>query len=207
MQRSFGNVGTVYRIGTWNVRFVTNEESKVTLEMNQYSLNVLRLSETKARGNGMKMIDETSYVYAGVTEGRAKGGVSIVIAERWADCVKSWRFISERCVSVRMKIAGVWLTLVQVYAPRDDKNNDIKDEFYTVLQEVVDKAPRGDKVVVMGDFNARVSNNVARWEVVIEKQVEAVANDSGRRLLSFSAENSFKILNTFYEHKEIHKYT
>ena len=32
-------------------------------------------------------------------------------------------------------------------------------------------------------------------------------NDSGRRLLSFSAENGFKVLNTFYEHKEIHKYT
>ena len=32
-------------------------------------------------------------------------------------------------------------------------------------------------------------------------------NYSGRRLLSFSTENSFKILNTYYEHKEIHKHT
>ena len=47
---------------------------------------------------------------------------------------------------------------------------------------------------------------MARWEDVIGKQGEDVENDSGR-LLSFSAENGFKVLNTFYEHKEIHKYT
>ena len=35
---------------------------------------------------------------------------------------------------------------------------------------------------------------------MIGKQGEDVENDSGRRLLSFSAENDFKVLNTFYEH-------
>ena len=58
----------------------------------------------------------------------------------------------------------------------------------------------------MCDLNARVCNNVTRWEGVIRKQDEAVENDSGR-LLSLSAENSFKILNTYCEHKEIHKHT
>ena len=90
---------------------------------------------------------------------------------------------------MRMKIAGVWLTLVQVYAPLGDRDKDTKEQFYTSLQEVVDRAPQGDKVVVMGDLNDRVGNNVARWEGVIGKQGEDVENDSGRRLLSFSAEN------------------
>ena len=67
-------------------------------------------------------------MYAGVSEGRARGrgrcGVGIAIAERWADCVKSWRCVSERCVTMRMKIAGVWLALVQVYAPTDDRDKD-----------------------------------------------------------------------------------
>ena len=121
-----------------------------------------------------------------------------------ADCEKSWRCVSERCVTVRMKIARVWMTVVQVYAPKDDRDNNTKEEFYASLQEVVDNAPRGNKVVVMGDLNASVGNNVARWEGVIGKQGEDVENDSGRRLLRFSAENGFKELNTFYEHKEIH---
>ena len=87
-----------------------------------------------------------------------------------------------------------------MYAPTDDRDKDTKEQFYALLQEVVDRAPRGDKVVEMGDLNAGVGNNVVRWEGVIGKQGEDVENDSGRRLLSFSAENDFKVLNTFYEH-------
>ena len=34
---------------------------------------------------------------------------------------------------------------------------------------------------------------------MIGKQGEDVENDSGRRLLCFCAENSFKVLNTFYK--------
>ena len=44
-----------------------------------------------------------------------------------------------------------------------DRDKDTKEQFYTSLQEVVDRAPRGDKVVVIGDLIARVGNNVTRW--------------------------------------------
>ena len=73
-----------------------------------------------------------------------------------------------------MKIVGVWLTSVLVYAPMDDRDNDTKKQFYTSLQEVVDRPSRSDSVVVMGDLNARVGNNVERWEGVIGKQGEDV---------------------------------
>lgn len=71
---------------------------------------------------------------------------------------------------------------------------------------MVDRAPRGDKVVLMSDLYARVGNNVARWEGVTGKQGEHVEN-SNRTLLSFSAVDGFKILSTYYEHKEICTYT
>ena len=48
--------------------------------------------------------------------------------------VKSWRCVSERCVTVRMKIAAVWLMLVQLYTPTDDRDNDTKEQFYASLQ-------------------------------------------------------------------------
>ena len=142
----------IYRIGTWNVRTLRSREEEVVREMARYNIDVLGLSETKARGNGMTEIDGARYVYAGVTEGRAKCGVGIIVAERLADCVRSWRCVSERCVMIRLRVAGVWMTLVQVYAPTDDRDNETKDGFYAQLQEVVDRVPRGDKVVVLGDL-------------------------------------------------------
>ena len=151
--------------------------------------------------------EQFALVYAGVTEGRARGGVGIMVAERWGDCIRSWRCVNERCVMVRLKIERVGITLVQVYAPTDDKANDTKEEFYAALQEVIARAQRGDKVVVMGDLNARVRNNVLRWSDAMGKHDEEVENDSGRRLLRFCVENELRIMNTHFEHKKIHKFT
>ena len=47
-----------------------------------------------------------------------------------------------------------------MYAPTDDRDSNTKDEFYAMLQAEVYKAPGGDKVVALGNFNARVGNNV-----------------------------------------------
>ena len=52
-----------------------------------------------------------------------------------------------------------------------------------------------------------VGNNDKMWSGVIGKHGEEVENDSGGRLLSFSAENEMKVMNTQYEHKRIHKFT
>ena len=66
---------------------------------------------------------------------------------------------------------------------------------------MIARAQRGDKVVVMGDLNARVGNNVLRWSDAMGKQGEEVENDSGRRLLRFCVENELRITNTHFEHK------
>ena len=195
------------RIATWNVRSIRNKENEMIREMERYNIDVLGLSETKARGNGMKVVDGASYVYSGVAEGRAKRGVAIIIAERWADCLKSWRCVSERCVTVRLNVAGLWMMLIQVYAPTDDADSQAKDEFYEEVQDTMNRVPRGDRVIVMGDFNARVGKNAEVWKGVIGVHGEDVENDSGRRLLGFSAENDLQIMNTHFEHKRIHKYT
>ena len=103
---------------------------------------------------------------------------------------------------IRLRVAGVWMTLVQVYAPTDDRDSETKDSFYSQLQEVVDRAPRVDKVVVMGDFTARVGNDVEECNGVIGRQGEGVKNDSGSRLLRLSAENEFSIMNAHFDHKK-----
>ena len=81
----------------------------------------------------------------------------------------------------------MWLTLVQVYAPTDDTDSVAKDEFYAEVQEVMNRVPRGNRIIVMGDFNAWVGKNVRVWKGVIGEHGEEVENDSGRRLLGFSA--------------------
>ena len=57
--------------------------------------------------------------------------------------------MSERSVTVRLNVAGVWLTwVVGTYVPTDDTDSVAKDEFYAEVQEVMNQVPRGDRIIV-----------------------------------------------------------
>ena len=72
-----------------------------------------------------------------------------------------------------MQIEGRWITYISVYAPTDDSSQKIKDGFYIQkLQSVLDKTPRGEKLVILGDLNARVGNNNDGWEKVLATHVK-----------------------------------
>ena len=56
----------ISRFGCWNVRTLNGREQELVAEMKKYRLEVLGVSEAKVRGNGMRMIGDTTCVYSGV---------------------------------------------------------------------------------------------------------------------------------------------
>ena len=79
------------------------------------------MSETKVRGNGVKQIGDVVCVYSGEQEGRAKGGVAILLSMSFGAFLKEWKCINERIVLVRLKVEGVWVSLIQVYCMNQQK--------------------------------------------------------------------------------------
>ena len=57
----------------------------------------------------------------------------------------------------------------------------------------------------MGDLNGRTGHRVG--SKVVGPFGEVVVNDNGSRLIELSEQNELKILNGFYQHRDIHKYT
>ena len=119
-------------------------------------------------------------VYSGIETGRAEAGVALVFSEEMIRYVKEWNCVDERIVAARLLIKGRWITYISVYAPTDDSSQEIKDGFYEKLQSVVDKTPRGEKLVILGDLNARVGNNNDGWKEVLGTHGEATRNGNGR---------------------------
>ena len=78
--------------------------------------------------------------------------------------------------------------------------------FYEQLQATLREVHRQDKLIVMGDLNARVGRNVEVWGGVIGRQGEVVENENGR-LLQFCAKNELVVTNTWFQQKDIHKFT
>ena len=45
---------------------------------------------------------------------------------------------------------------IQVYAPTNDAKDDDKEDLYQSLQTAINKVPKRDLLLLMGDFNAKV---------------------------------------------------
>ena len=59
--------------------------------------------------------------------------------------------------------------------------------------------------MLIGDMNVRVGNN--RVANMAGTNGEATLNSKGKKLIDFCTFNNLKIMNKFFEHKEIHKFT
>ena len=93
--------------------------------------------------------------------------IAILLSMSFGAFLKEWKCINKRIVLVRLKVKGVWVSLIQVYAPAEDRSQDVKDEFYAKLQDTVGEELLRDLLIVMGDLNARVGNETDIWGEVL----------------------------------------
>ena len=57
------------------------------------------------------------------------------------------------------------ITIVQVYAPTSDYDENEIEQFYGQLKNVIDQTPKKDILVVQGDWNAKVGKDVCEnWQ-------------------------------------------
>ena len=101
-----------------------------------------------------------------------------------------------------MKLKGnQHLTFVSVYAPL---TNDelIKKQFYEELDKVIRDTPANDKLLVVGDFNARVRSNASNWKGVLGLHRVGKENSNGVLLLSKCAQHQLAITGTLFRQKD-----
>ena len=98
-------------------------------------------------------------------------------------------------------------TIIQVYAPTNDAHEDDKEDFYHSLQTVIDKVPKRDVLIVMGDFNAKVGSEREGREREIGPHGIGQMNENGERLADLCAVNNLVIGGTLFPHKNCHKVT
>ena len=165
------------------------KEWELIEEVRKYDLGVIGVSETKWKGCGARDIEDHYTIFSGVSKGRARAGVAVILSEKMQRCVKSWKCVkSERIGVVKLKVAKECY-MVQVYAPTDDSQDEDKDKFYAEMRKVVSSVGRRETLIVMGDLNARVGRSTEVWGGALGCYGEDTSNESGVRLLSFCSVN------------------
>jgi endonuclease/exonuclease/phosphatase family metal-dependent hydrolase len=116
-------------------------------------------------------------------------------------------FVSDRMSYIIPK--GRWCDIIvlNLYAPTEDKDNDIKDRFNEELEQVFDQFPRYHMKILLGDINAKVGREDIFKPVIGNESLHEASNDNGVRVVHFATSKNLIVKNTTFPHRDIHKHT
>ncbi|XP_046998347.1 uncharacterized protein LOC124613674 [Schistocerca americana] len=207
-------------IGTWNVRTLLDvnnyrperSTALITQELARLDIDIAALSETRLSGE--EHISEVRSGYTIFWKGKDAGeprihGAGFAVKTK---IVKDLRLtpvsINERLMTLRVPIGSDrFITFVSAYAPTLDSDEDTKNQFYHQLNSTLSKIPIQDKLILLGDFNARVGRDNRFWRDVMGKQGVGNCNANGLLLLGLCAEHELFISNTQFRLRNRYKTT
>ena len=199
-------------VGMWNVRTLleTGRCAQVVKEMHQYKLTLLGLCETRWNAFGETRLQTGETLLHSGKENEddpREAGVALMLTKEASKSLMEWEPVSDRIISARFESRFQKTYIIMCYAPTNDAEEVEKDRFYAQLQATVDKVPKHDMLILMGDLNAKVgSDNTGR-----EKEMGANGlgsmNENGELFADFCASNELVIGGTLFPHRRCHKAT
>ena len=206
-------------VASWNVRTLLDTKRAaarpsaiVSLELARYNIDIAALSETRVLGE--TVLEEVGGGYTFFLKGKPEGdkchcGVGFAIRSKLVKHLQG-KYpvgINERLMTMSLPLEDFTLSIISAYAPTLPSSDESKERFYGVLSDAIKDVPLSHKLLVMGDFNARVGSDYASWENIIGRHGIGNENSNGTLLLSMCSQLELIITNTIFQQQTNHKTT
>jgi exonuclease III len=164
------------------------------------------LQEIRWSGNGVIKKKAFSLYYSGTKQQLGQAGTGFILMGRIMNNVIGFEAINKRICKIRIK--GKYnVSMINMYAPTEDKTDPEKENFYEELQLVTDQIPKSDTILVLGDANAELGKEDIYKEVRGKHTLHELSNRNGEMLLEFATGNNLTLMSAQFQHKKIHKGT
>ena len=175
----------------------------VGLELARYKVDIAALSETRLAEEGQLKEAGAGYTFfwsGRAAEDRREAGVGFAVRNELVTKLSSLpQGINDRLMTMKVPLSGgKQATIISAYAPTMTNPDDIKEKFYEDLHSLVISTPASEKLIILGDFNARVGSDHQTWDGVIGMNGIGRCNSNGLLLLQFCAEHELLITNTVF---------
>jgi len=184
----------------------------VSKELSRYNIDIAALSETRLAEEGS--LTELTSGYTFFWKGKAKNedrihGVGLAIKSSILKQLPEMPVgINERLMKLRIPISHQrHTTIISAYAPTLSSQAETIEQFYMDLSSVLSSVPADDKIILLGDFNARVGCDYGRWKGVLGMHGVGRMNNKGLLLLSKCTEFNLLITNSMFRMANKHKNT
>ena len=202
----------IINIGTLNARGIKTDELKKTIAEDalKYDLDLLSISETHLNQEEDLLEDIE------VKDNKGNHGTYVLFATDKTgilirkDLQPSLKKIIDRICIATTQLKENKLHVIAVYAhtlQRSEENNQLRDTFYETLENVIEKIPKRDVVVIAGDFNAKTGSGSMEFSENIGRYGKGIMNSSGRILLETCRKYDLILTNTLFQHKMCHRMT
>ena len=184
----------------------------IARELARYGVDIAALSETRLADEGSVVEPKGGYTF--FWKGKAPDedrihGVGLAIKTKLLKQLPDLpTAINERLMKLRFPLnPSRHVTVISAYAPTLTSSDEVKETFYEELNALVKATPPGDKLLLLGDFNARVGSDSGNWKGVLGPHGTGKMNSNGLMLLSLCAENDLTITNTLFRQADKFKAT
>ena len=134
----------------------------IDLELEKVKVGIAALQEVRLSGEGHQKEANRTFYWKGCPAGEPRrAGVAFAIENSLASKLsESPKGISERIMMMRISMNSKnSITLINVYAPTMTYPEEEQEAFYYQLREVLNSVPAADRIILLGDFNARVGGD------------------------------------------------
>ena len=196
-------------IGTWNVRTLNGvgKIQELTRELDRYRWDIIGLAETRWKNSGEVITDEGHKIVYSGQEKYHQQGVDFIVRKELTTSILNYSTVSSRIISIRLASQPVNMTIIQIYAPTSDYNDEDIEVFYEDIEQTMAAVHKKDLLIIQGDWNAIVGDANKDWSNAVGKFALGKTNPRGIRLLEFATKHNFTLSNTLHPQKDSRKAT
>ncbi|XP_063590444.1 craniofacial development protein 2-like [Penaeus indicus] len=164
--------------------------------MMERKVDVLGVQETRWTGNKAKELGEGFKLIYGGADNDKRNGIGIILSRDLKDLVTEVNRRNDRIMWVRLVLENYSVNIFSVYAPQTGCTEEEEAQFWTALQEEMEKVVESERCMVGGDMNGHIGSGYDAISRIHGGNVYGDGNEDGEKISDFALSLDTVIGNT-----------